>query len=76
MGYRPTERDLYVAKQPVWGEAWDLMEPVIVPPSREVFMFGLSAAWTYMKRQVPSREYAEWVIRWAETNPEDMKEAP
>jgi hypothetical protein len=52
------------------------MEPTIVPPSLEVFAYGLAQANKYMKRTVLSMEYAGWICEWALTNPDDMKEAP
>lgn len=76
MGYLPTERDRYAANYPIYTEAWDLMEPIIVPPSLEVFKHGLAEAKSYMKRSVPSIEYAKWLIEWASKVPQDMKEAP
>ena len=77
MGYRPTERDLYVAKNSNYGEYWDRMdEQMRTPPSLEVFTYGLAKASGYMKRGVTGAEYHKWLIEWAQTNPTSMKEAP
>lgn len=76
MGYQPTERDLYVARMASWGDAWDRIEEHMIPPSREVFAYGLARATIYMKRNVASAEYAAWLAQWAATDPETMEEAP
>lgn len=77
MGYRPTERDRYVAKIATYGEQWDRIDAaMLIPPSLEVFQHGLDKARAYMGRIVGSEEYTGWLIEWAQTNPMTMKEAP
>lgn len=76
MAYPLFERDRYVALNQNMGPAWDLMEPVIVPPSLEVFRHGFNKALEAYKRPIAWTEYAGWLVQWAQYCPDNFKEAP